>query len=48
MIIKDLNPKDAALSRKKRPFIGISWTCYFHLHLGQIIRANFNKSHSLQ
>lgn len=45
MIIKDLNRKDAALNRKKRPFIEISWTCYFHLHLGRIIRANFNKSH---
>lgn len=46
MIIKDLNPKDAALSGKKRCFIEISWTCYFHLHLGQIIRANLKKSQS--
>lgn len=48
MIIKDLNPENTVLSRKKCPFIEISWTCYFHLHLGGIIRPNFNKRHGLQ
>lgn len=48
MTIKDLNPKNTVLSRKKCPFIEISWTCYFHLHLGRIIHPNFNKRHGLQ
>lgn len=48
MTIKDLNPENTVLRRKKCPSIEISWTRYFHLHLGRIIRPNFNKRHGLQ
>lgn len=48
MTVKDLNPENTVLSRKKCPFIEISWTGYFHLHLSRIIRPNFNKRHGLQ
>lgn len=46
MTIKDLHPENTVLRRKKCPFIEISWTCYFHLHLGRIIRPNLQWSRS--